>query len=487
MSSKLKVYKPSPTGAKFHACDDFGKLMSGPVGSGKSVTCMMDAYMHSLRMPVCDDGVRRARWMFVRNTQKMLKTTTIKTWLEWFPEDFTGSTFVKSSPMQHNFKFYDEQGVICKLEFYFIALDLIKDIRNLRSLEVTGIYFNELSEIQWPIFEEAVTRPRWPAAERMGLSKDDPKPYRIIADTNKTSERHWLKKFFVDELSLHPGWKYFDQPAALLEVDGKFIPNLEAENISAHGGYDYYLNMANTSIEKTRVLACNRWGAQEMGTLVFREFNPRIHYSEEVLEPVPGFELCVPFDTSGLWPCAIIFQFISGQIRVLDEIVPTAQIDIEDFAKMAVMPVLMSKYPGYKHVSPADPSGVAGKDAGYSYQILRLIEAGFNAFPAVTNKIAPRLGAVRQALTSMPHGQPAIVISKSCQWIYEAFVSGYIYRTIRLQGAYDPVPSEEPLKNEYSHVMDTLQYGAMHYIKPLEQRNIVKKRLIAINGQMIEV
>ena len=45
-----------------------------------------------------------------------------------------------------------------ELDVYFLALDDENDIRKLRSLELTGVWFNELEFIPKAIFDEAESR-----------------------------------------------------------------------------------------------------------------------------------------------------------------------------------------------------------------------------------------------------------------------------------------------------------------------------------------
>ena len=45
-------------------------------------------------------GKRKSRWAIIRNTNPQLRTTTIKTWLDWFPENEWGK-FAWSVPYTH--------------------------------------------------------------------------------------------------------------------------------------------------------------------------------------------------------------------------------------------------------------------------------------------------------------------------------------------------------------------------------------------------
>ena len=64
---------------------DLVRGIMGPIGSGKSVACCAEIMMRSCEQAPGRDGVRRTRWAIIRNTYPELKSTTIKTWLDWFP------------------------------------------------------------------------------------------------------------------------------------------------------------------------------------------------------------------------------------------------------------------------------------------------------------------------------------------------------------------------------------------------------------------
>ena len=85
-------YIASHTGAKFHASDKVVRGFLGPVGNGKSVTCINEMHRLSvLQKPNCN-GIRKTKWAIVRNTYDMLETTTLATFKQWIPEDVCSIT-----------------------------------------------------------------------------------------------------------------------------------------------------------------------------------------------------------------------------------------------------------------------------------------------------------------------------------------------------------------------------------------------------------
>ena len=110
-----------------------------------------------------------SRWLIARNTYPDLKTTTIRTWLEMFPEHIYGR-FNWGQPPSHKIRFAD-----VSLEVDFIALDKPEDVRKLRSTEYTGGAYNELPFIEKELFDEGdVAVCGIPARiRRVGVSRDD--------------------------------------------------------------------------------------------------------------------------------------------------------------------------------------------------------------------------------------------------------------------------------------------------------------------------
>jgi excinuclease UvrABC helicase subunit UvrB len=78
-------YTPPPTGAKFMQDDAKMRVLMGPVGSGKSVTCSFEIVRRATMQAPNAQGIRKTRAAVVRETVRQLQDTTIKTFLDWFP------------------------------------------------------------------------------------------------------------------------------------------------------------------------------------------------------------------------------------------------------------------------------------------------------------------------------------------------------------------------------------------------------------------
>ena len=142
---QLDYKPPGPIAKAFMKDEAFVRGIRGPVGSGKSVTCCMEIMRRAVNQKPNEAGVRRSRWAVIRNTNPQLKTTTIKTWRDWFSDEI--GKFVWSPPYTHlvNFSLGDKTSV--ELEVIFLALDKQEDVKKLLSLELTGVWINEAREI----------------------------------------------------------------------------------------------------------------------------------------------------------------------------------------------------------------------------------------------------------------------------------------------------------------------------------------------------
>ena len=115
------TYKATKTGEAFHKSNAKMRVIMGPVGSGKSVAMCFEVFMRAKAQAPGADGLRRTRFAVVRNTVRQLSDTTIKTWLDWFPDKICGN-FMRTTKT-----FYLEIGDI-RAEVMFRALDDADDV-----------------------------------------------------------------------------------------------------------------------------------------------------------------------------------------------------------------------------------------------------------------------------------------------------------------------------------------------------------------------
>jgi len=262
-------YTAEPTIANFHNSKAFVKGVRGPIGSGKSVACCFEGFKRSLlQKPL--NGKRQTRGAIVRNTYPELKTTTIKTWLDWF-EPFT--RIVYGAPITGYFRMVLPDKTVCETEIYFLALDKLKDIKKLKSLELSWLWMNEAIEMPQAVLNMATGR-----VNRHPKKKDGGATYPgVFMDTNSCDIDNWW--YTLSEEEKPETWEFFDQPPALLKTKTGYLPNPEAENIdNLSGGYDYYLNqLPGKPKEWVKVFILNQYGSSDPGNLVYGDYSKANH------------------------------------------------------------------------------------------------------------------------------------------------------------------------------------------------------------------
>lgn len=412
--------------------DAFVRGIRGPFGSGKSTACVMEIMRRAQQQPKGGDGKRRSRWAIVRNTYPELRTTTIKTWHQWFPP--TLGRWVDSGPPTHHIQDGD-----LDLEVIFLALDRPDDISKLLSMELTGAWINEAREVPKAVLDGLTGRVgRYPSALMGGRGWSG-----IIMDTNPPDTDHWWYR--LAEVDRPEGFEFFAQPS------GRSAQAENRENLP--DGY-YERQIAGKDPDWVKVYVDAEYGFVREGKPVYPDYVDSLHCRE--FDLAPGVPIVVGIDF-GLTPAAAFIQrTVSGQIRVFDELVAV------DMGATRFAEILGPKLRGQWAAWPigaikGDPAGDirAQTDETTPFQILRA--AGIDARPASTNDPVRRIEAVATSLRRMVDGQPGFLIHPRCVMLRKAFAGGYCYRRLAVSG--EERFRDVPDKNVYSHISDGLQYA----------------------------
>jgi hypothetical protein len=456
-------YKPDGQVLKdFMKDDTFFRGIRGPVGSGKSVGCCIEVFRRALGQAKGPDGIRKSRWAIIRNTNPQLRTTTIKTWLDWFPEDDWGK-FTWSVPYTHHIK----KGDI-DLEIIFLALDRPEDVKKLLSLELTGIWINEARELPKSIIDACTMRVgRFPSMRDGGATWTG-----VIADTNAPEEDHWwpimagevpipdhIPREQAKMLVTPDNWRFYTQPAGMDEVrndEGEledYVPNKSAEN-QANMMKSYYPNLIQGKTKSwIDVYVMNRLGHIQDGKPVYPMFAPDVHVAKEEIPIAAGVPVYVGVDF-GLTPAAVFGQKVRGRWLLHSEIV-AIDMGIVRFAEVMRNELATRFAAAGEVIIYGDPAGDfrAQTDESTPFHILR--GAGLRAFPTHSNSVDLRLEAVSSQLTKMVEGKPALLIDRRCPTLIKGFESGYAYKRMEVSGERY---ADKPDKNMFSHVHDAAQY-----------------------------
>jgi hypothetical protein len=445
--------------------------LRGPIGSGKSVGCAAELMRCATLQGFNEAGVRKSRWAVVRNTNPELRTTTIKTWLDWFPEDPFGK-FRWQPPYTHAVYFQLPDHTIVDAEVIFLALDRPQDVKKLLSLELTGAWVNEAREVQKSIVDAIDSRlGRYPGERDGGCTRKV-----LLMDTNSPPEDHWwgimsgevqppewMTQEEVDGLVKPAGWEFFSQPGAVLEdFDAHsrrtgYRINPDREN--RQGIKDsYYLDMIpGKNPAFVQVYLLNRYASVFDGKAVYPTFRASVHVSGLPLVAADA-EILVGVDF-GRTPAAVFTQALAGgRWAVLAELV-AVNMGAKRFAELLKRFIARKGWSHNAFRFYGDPSGddMSQSDDTSPFSMFRA--AGVPVVKAPSNDPSIRIEAVEQLLDRMSDGGPCLLVDPAAKNLIAGFEGGYRYPRLGVSSAdrYDVKPD----KNRFSHPHDALQYAVL--------------------------
>jgi len=429
-------YTPPPTIAKFMRDDSKMRVLMGPVGSGKSVACCFEVIRRASAQAPNKRGIRASRCAVVRETARQLQDTTIKTWLDWFPEGVCGRY------MRTTKTYFLKLGDV-ECEVMFRALDDADDVANLNSLEITFAWFNECRDIAPEIVDAMSKRiGRYPSKKDGG-----PTWHGMWGDSNPPTMDTWWyyqMEHLDPEDGVSPndnGWAVFKQPSGR----SPYAENIE--NLP-----DGYYDTQGRSDEYIRVFIDGEYGHTSNGRPIYQYFRPEYHVAHGELRPLlNGLRPVIVGMDLGLTPAAVIGQMDArGRALILDECV---QFDMgaQRFVRTHIKPLLYSRFAGAPVLVVVDPAGVqrAQTDERSVVDILRA--EGLKVIPARTNSISARINAVDEYLMRQVDGDSAFLLDPRCTHLKSAMMGGYRFKK---DGTID--------KNSHSHCAEALQYLCLH-------------------------
>lgn len=447
-------------------------VIQGPIGSGTSSCGCMKIWQLAMEQEPDHDGVRRTRWIITRDTYKELRETTVRTWLEWFPED-TWGTFIRAEPMYHKLIVPDTgepiphpsgDGTTIDCEVIFVAIpDASVAEEILASYEITGFFRNEGQFCEKEVIDELLSR-----CSRYPSMKNGPGAtwFGGFMDMNAPVEGHWVP-YMRGDIPLPPempdeerrayvkpdDWEFFIQPPGLIEksVDGRpvYEVNPDAENQK---------NLRETYLEKIqgktkdwidrRVL--NKVGLYMDGKAVYPTFHEQDHVLPEDVEANKYAPIIVGLDF-GRDPAAAFLQEDRGKWILLSELIGDNE-SAERFAPR-VKNHLFQNYPGLTAEFWGDPRGGDGTQATETTAFDVYQRLGMRVFNA-TEDNSPELR--RSTVESVLERRNGFGINPKCLVAKRGFAGGYHYRKIKgLAGMYSP----RPVKNAYSHIIEAVENG----------------------------
>ena len=197
------------------------------------------------------------------------------------------------------------------------------------------------------------------------------------------------------------------------------------------------------------------------GLPVYGDFRKDIHVSPTRIDPEPGLPLIIGHDF-GMSAAAVVCQLVGNQLRILKEFIGMNE-GTKTFVPK-VMGWITQTWPAFHDndthfIHAIDPAGFNRNptDATTCANTMR-VAAGCKQIKPGPMLFEPRKNAVEHFLLHIDREGPGLLISeKECPLIVEGFAGGYRYP----DKAIDIEPNNlRPLKDNYSHPHDALQYAA---------------------------
>lgn len=506
----IKWRPPGAVAKSFFASKAFIRGIRGPIGSGKSATCIARLMATAMTQYPCDGrwvndkyvgGVRKSRFAITRNTYPELISTTIKTWLDWFPEDIFGP-MRHDIPLTHHIIMPLPDGTRMDCEVMFFAIDRPDQVKKLLSLEITAAFMNESREQEFGVLEAITGRiGRYPSQRDRPEHVPElswPTECYLEMDTNAPMTGSWwynlsepeakggqeilekLEKLRVELVAIgavkegQPLMEFFSQPSGYSK---------QAENLqNVRPGY-YQFSSIGKSEEWIKVHIKNEYGVSYAGKRVFPNYSDNLHMAKAKLLPMRGTPLRLAFDFGHTPSCVIGTLTPMGQLRILDEIGSEGMF-LDAFLESMLIPHLLREYPKINFAEvlvTGDPSGDTGADAN-GQSCADIISRHFPGYESAgTNDVTVRLQAVAYFLDRNVNGDGAFKLSPNCVSLQEGFLGGYHYK--KLTSTSDNRFADTPNKNRFSHLMDCVQYLAMQACPMhMATKNPARPRLARLGG-----
>ena len=486
-------FSSAPTVGRFFNSDSFVRGLMGPVGSGKSYACCAEIFRRAVQQrPSPRDGIKYSRFAIVRNTHPMLRTPTLKTWLELLPEDVWGPVKY-APPITHHIKLPPRDGAAgIDMEVIFLALDDPKDVRKVLSLELTGAWVNEARELPKAIIDGLTHRVgRYPSKADGG-----PTWRGVIMDTNPPDDDHyWYRLAEKDTPTGRFKWEFFRQPGGVLEVPLDELPedmpeaqgythqagkwwqtNPHAENLKnlPNGYYDQLLGGKN--LDWIRCYAKGEYTFVQEGRPVWPEYDDAMMADD--LEPLENLPVHVGLDF-GLTPAAVFAQRLpNGRWNVLHELV-SFDMGLERFCSM-LKSELETFFPRYQVLIWGDPAGQQRDQIFETTAFDHLKTHGMLARPTATNEFRTRREALAIPMGRLIEGKPGFMIDRKCMRLRKSLGGGYHFKRVAI-GAGQERFKDSPNKNEHSHVGDAAGYCLLG-----SEHKIMTKRAQPMGGKPVQ-
>lgn len=411
------------------------RCVVGPVGSGKTSAATWEVCYYLPEFLFQTHGIKKTRWVIVRNTYIELQDTTQQTIFEWFP-------WGRELKQQRKYRLSYPDGY--QVELLFRSCDNPDDVKKFKSLEVTGYWIDESIEVAEEIKLMLRNRiGRYPAKS----------PVRFgIETTNPPSTDHPTYKNFK-WICPPPEGAPVPEGIPLKNHFGFWQPAGENSKYLRPGYYEDLAEDYKNNPDWLDMYIKAMPGIIVKGELIYQKFIKKHHVALGRLEWNGVGSIIRGWDNTGNHPACVVFYFPTpGRCHVIDEYW-AERMNIVEFAKHVFIDC-NTKWPGATFVDYADPAGSAQfstRDGDLtSNQELMEEGTGIEIFPA-EQAFDARVSAVEAQLMMID----GLLISMHCHLLINGFLGGYCRPEIGKTGVY----RETPTKNKYADIHDAFQYG----------------------------
>lgn len=214
------------------------------------------------------------------------------------------------------------------------------------------------------------------------------------------------------------------------------------------------------------------------------DYNPDIHLLKGKIEPRANLPLLRGWDFAGNHSVAIC-QYVDGVLYVVDEL-PNIGWHTRDVVPN-VLEYCAQHYPDHSFLDIPDPSGFdkGRNDVDGESNIDRMVSMGIDRRRIIkpqTNRQDPRIDAVLKLLTTNVKGKPKLQISVICGMIDTGLKGAYQFKDKLLANQSRPVI----VKNEYSHIIDALQYVALFVGSGYTERYLKANRYAHLRRRRVQ-
>ena len=443
------IYTPTA----FEFIDDWDHevmILGGAMNTGKGAASAMKMFKYIFEKAPLVNGYRTCTFLGVRHDYSAFRETTLTEIYKWFP---SGTVFppkgkVNSQTTEIRIK-VPQVGGAYGIDAKIIMISMKNfNADDVRSYNVTGLQWSELQECE----EEELFGT---LLDRTGRYPYRDMPKLFFGDINYPDDTHWLYRRFVEEkehTTNKLNWKLYRQPPIImLDKNGEYVENPDAEIPSHTRNYDYWWSIVHRATDgEIRRTVIGDFAIVPRGKPVYPAFNEKMIVRTK---PIEGRTLLFGIDPGNRNNLAVVMGQLDlkGKLRILGSLSPQHHMDFGTFADEILKPYVMSEL--YPYLCPEggkiktfgwrDPTDAEDKHTNKNTGDMIRELTGINTVKCSTNNVASRVLATSSRIRA-----DLLEIDERARTLVKAMLGGY----------YIDKKTSKPDKGTYSHVGNALEY-----------------------------